>query len=104
MATADNGNVASITNNINSARTQTFTYDELNRVSTAKTQATSGTYAWGLSFGYDAWAYLLNATVIQGSAPPLRGRTSGALNQPQSKSQAIHFYLPRVYAFLFSDI
>ena len=33
--------------------------------------ATSGTYAWGLSFGYDAWANLLTATVTQGSAPML---------------------------------
>ena len=58
-SSANNGNVASITNNRNTARSQTFTYDELNRVSTAQSQATSGTYAWGLSFGYDPWANLI---------------------------------------------
>jgi RHS repeat-associated protein len=68
---ADNGNAASITNNINTARSQSFTYDELNRVSTANTQATTGTYAWGLKFGYDAWANLLSATTTQGSATNL---------------------------------
>jgi len=65
---ADNGNVQSIANNITSARSQTYTYDELNRVSTAKTTATSGTYAWGLAFTYDPWANLLSASVTQGSA------------------------------------
>jgi RHS repeat-associated protein len=68
---ADNGNAASITNNINNARSQSFTYDELNRVLTAKTQATTGTYAWGLNYSYDAWANLLSATTTQGSATNL---------------------------------
>ncbi len=45
--------------------------DELNRISTAVTQATTGLYAWGLSFGYDPWANLLNVSVTQGSAFPL---------------------------------
>ncbi len=46
LGIADNGNATSITNNINTARSQSFTYDELNRVLTAKTLATSGTYSW----------------------------------------------------------
>jgi RHS repeat-associated protein len=71
LGAGNNGNVVSITNNITPARSQTFTYDELNRISTAKTQATSGTYAWGLSFGYDAWGNHLNETVTQGSANAL---------------------------------
>jgi RHS repeat-associated protein len=65
---ADNGNVQSVANNITTARSQSYTYDELNRVSTAKTSATSGTYSWGLQFGYDPWANLLSASVTQGSA------------------------------------
>ena len=75
---ADNGNVQSIANNINTARSQTYTYDELNRVSTAKTTATSGTYSWGLQFGYDPWANLLSASVIQGSAYSLSVTADGA--------------------------
>ncbi len=75
--TTNNGNVASITNNITTARSQSYTYDALNRVSTAQTVATSGTYAWGLSFGYDAWANLLTATVTQGSAYTLSVSATG---------------------------
>jgi hypothetical protein len=44
--TANNGNVQTIANNITAGRSQTFTYDELNRVTSALTQATSGTYCW----------------------------------------------------------
>jgi len=68
---SNNGNVASITNNRNAGRTQLFTYDYMNRVATAKTQATSGTDCWGQSFGYDRYANLLNANVTQCSAPSL---------------------------------
>ncbi len=63
---ANNGSVARVTNTLDSARTQTFTYDHLNRVSTAAVPA-----AWGLSFGYDVWGNLLSQTVTQGSAPML---------------------------------
>jgi RHS repeat-associated protein len=77
LGSTNNGNVASIANNINTARSQTYTYDALNRVSTAQTVATSGTYAWGLSFGYDAWANLLTATVTQGSAYTLSVAATG---------------------------
>jgi RHS repeat-associated protein len=74
---ADNGNAASISNNINTARSQSFLYDELNRISTAKTQATTGTYAWGLKYGYDAWANLLSESVTQGSAYTLSVAATG---------------------------
>lgn len=66
LATGNNGNVFQIQNNIDSARTQTFTYDELNRVKTAEVPT-----AWGLSFGYDVWANFLTQTVTKGSAPML---------------------------------
>lgn len=71
LGSGNNGNVTSITNNINNARNQSFTYDELNRIKTAVTQATTGQYAWGLSFAYDPWANLQTASVTQGSAPAL---------------------------------
>jgi len=67
----NNGNVVQIKNNLTADRTQNFTYDALNRIQTAKTQATTGTYAWGLQFGYDPWANLLSASVTQGNPPML---------------------------------
>jgi len=71
LGTADNGNVTGITNNRDTTRSQNFTYDVLNRLATAATQATTGANAWGLQFGYDAWGNLLTEAVTQGSAPIL---------------------------------
>ena len=53
------GHVNTITNNLNSSRSQSFAYDHLNRIVTAGTTATSGTYCWGYQYNYDAWANLL---------------------------------------------
>lgn len=53
------GHVASVTNNLNSSRTQSFTYDQVNRIISAGTSATTGTYCWGYQFSYDgAWGNL----------------------------------------------
>jgi RHS repeat-associated protein len=60
--TANNGNVSAITNNRAAGRSQSFTYDELNRLKSAYTQTTSGADCWGLEFGYDIWANLLSAS------------------------------------------
>ena len=59
-----NGNVSTYTNNLVAGRPQSFTYDALNRVSTAVSQATSGTYCWGQSFAYDRYGNLttINST------------------------------------------
>jgi RHS repeat-associated protein len=46
-------------------RTQNFTYDSLNRVATAQSQATSGPDCWGQSYGYDPWANLLSETTTR---------------------------------------
>jgi RHS repeat-associated protein len=58
----DNGNVGTITNNIDNMRSQTFTYDTLNRLLTAQTNATystSPTKCWGEQYSYDPWGNLL---------------------------------------------
>jgi RHS repeat-associated protein len=64
LGTADNGNVTGITNNRDTTRSQSFTYDALNRIATAQTQTTGVTIpnsnCWGLTFGYDAWGNLLS--------------------------------------------
>lgn len=68
---ANNGNVASVTNNLNTGRTATYTYDERNRIKTAASQATSGPDCWGQTFAYDAQTNLPTITVQQCSAPTL---------------------------------
>jgi len=60
LGAENNGNVTSVTNNITPGRSQSYTYDELNRISTAVAQATSGQFCWGQDFTYDAWANLTN--------------------------------------------
>jgi YD repeat-containing protein len=74
---SDNGNVSTITNNLtkntpSTDRSQSFTYDVLNRVATAATVATTGTMCWGEQYGYDAWGNLL---LMSGISPTYNGCT-----------------------------
>jgi RHS repeat-associated protein len=61
----NNGDVISVADNLNPARTQSFTYDPLNRLATA-TETN-----WALSYAYDAYGNLLQQNVTAGSAPSL---------------------------------
>ncbi len=52
----NNGNVMNITNNVDSTRTQSFAYDQLNRLvsaATSSTYATSPAHCWGEAYVYD---------------------------------------------------
>jgi RHS repeat-associated protein len=65
----NNGNVTQIANNFDSHRTQSFTYDSLNRIATASTLGTNTSFngladCWGEQFGYDAWGNLLSITGV----------------------------------------
>ena len=53
------GHVFSVTNNLNVSRSQSFTYDQVNRITSAGTNATTGAYCWGYQYSYDAWGNLL---------------------------------------------
>jgi RHS repeat-associated protein len=57
LGTADNGVVYQIVNGLDGNRSQTFTYDNLNRIVTAYT--TTGTN-WGEAYTTDAWGNLTN--------------------------------------------
>ncbi len=55
------GHVFSITNNLDGTRSQTFSYDQLNRITAAQTTSTFATspgHCWGETYGLDAWANL----------------------------------------------
>jgi RHS repeat-associated protein len=70
LSAGDNGNVVSVTNNLDATRSQTFAYDPLNRLSVAQTTSTYSTspaHCWGESFGYDAWGNLLSIGVASTS-------------------------------------
>ncbi|MGB0036065.1 MAG: RHS repeat-associated core domain-containing protein [Candidatus Acidiferrales bacterium] len=62
----NNGNAIQITNNKDGTRTQQFTYDQVNRILTGKTNATSGSNCWGESFTYDQWANLTSIGAVSG--------------------------------------
>lgn len=65
----NNGNVMGVADNLIPGRTQAFSYDSLNRISTAQTSATSGADCWAQSFGYDAWGNLLTETPTRSGCP-----------------------------------
>jgi len=55
------GHVYAITNNLDTTRSQTFTYDQLNRITgalTSSTHATSPAHCWGETYALDAWGNL----------------------------------------------
>ncbi|MGB9334589.1 MAG: hypothetical protein WCB14_06240, partial [Candidatus Acidiferrales bacterium] len=53
------GHVFSIANNLNSSRSQNFAYDQVNRIISAGTAATTGSFCWGYQFSYDPYGNLL---------------------------------------------
>jgi RHS repeat-associated protein len=65
------GHVFSITNNLDSTRSQNFTYDQLNRIASAlttSTHATSPSHCWGETYALDAWANLNSIAATTNSA------------------------------------
>lgn len=75
----NNGNLATLTNNKSgqSGRSVTYTYDTLNRVATAATTGSSGSFCWGQNFGYDRYSNLLTVGVTKCSAPSLNLTVDG---------------------------
>jgi hypothetical protein len=75
---ANNGNISSITNNLNTGRSQSFTYDNMNRLASAQSQATTGADCWGDSYGYDRYGNLLTMTVTKCTAQNLSVSVDGS--------------------------
>src|SRR6266700_2216183 len=78
FGTNDNGNVWGLTNDKDSNRSVTYTYDALNRLASAVTPNTDCTVLpsgitrnWGETFTIDPWGNLTNRTVSKCSAEPL---------------------------------
>jgi RHS repeat-associated protein len=61
---ADNGNLAGITNDRNSNRSQTYVYDAVNRITSAATLPACTANCWNLAFTLDEWA---NLTAVAGT-------------------------------------
>jgi len=63
LGSGDNGNVISITNNRDTTRNQSFTYDQVNRILSGQTSSTSGSNCWGETYSYDQWANLQSISI-----------------------------------------
>jgi len=54
----NNGNIISIVANEDATRTQTFTYDALNRITSGYSAGATGAYSWGETYAIDPWGNL----------------------------------------------
>jgi RHS repeat-associated protein len=79
FGSGDNGNVQSITNCVTTSRSQSFTYDALNRIETGQSSGTQ----WGEMYTIDAWGNLTNRGGISGKTnyEPLNAAPATPLNQ-----------------------
>src|SRR5262249_14588519 len=69
LGASDNGDVTAITNYRDGTRSQSFTYDALNRLSSASSQANTGTFSWGEIYSIDPWGNL--------QISPMPGKANG---------------------------
>lgn len=67
--TGDNGQIQTVTDNVDSSRTANYTYDPWARLKTAQTNGTTPTPAWGLSFTYDRYGNRTAQSVTLGTTP-----------------------------------
>jgi len=68
--TVNDGQITQITDSVNNGRTVSYTYDALNRLSSAQTVGAPVSYPqWGLSWTYDQYGNRTAQTVTAGSAP-----------------------------------
>ena len=80
---ADNGSLISVTNHLVPDRSQSFSYDQLNRVITGQTAATFSSdpsVCWGQLFSYDATGNWSNLLKIDGVSSAYNNCNQGTLN------------------------
>ena len=78
---SNNGQLASITDNVDSGRSLTFGYDALNRLSSALSTGSTTYPQWGLSFTYDRYGNRTAQTVTAGTAVSNSVAVNGATNR-----------------------
>jgi RHS repeat-associated protein len=94
----NNGNVIGITNDIDPTRSQTYSYDNLNRITMGGTAATSGTNCWGEQFVTDAWGNITSRTL------PTSYSSSCAYETPFSYTIANNNQLPSGSGFAYDAV
>ncbi len=77
----NNGQITSITDNVVSGRTASYTYDALHRLKTAVTVGGGGYNQWGLSWTYDRYGNRTAQSVTAGTGPSNSVTISTATNR-----------------------
>ena len=75
----NNGNLISIANNKDPNRSQSFTYDSLNRLTSGASATNTGTSSWGENYSTDAWGNL--------QISPMSGKAHGGNFQLSGNQQ-----------------
>jgi RHS repeat-associated protein len=87
MSGQNNGNVTSITNALNTNLSESFTYDNLDRINTAATSSSTASGCWGQSYGTvgglsdDRWSNLTQVATTECSTTTLGATASATTNQ-----------------------
>jgi YD repeat-containing protein len=89
---SNNGQIASITDNVASGRTVNYTYDSLNRLSTAVTTGSAQDPQWGLSWSYDRYGNILSQTRTHGYLAPEYSVNIDASTNRISSMNSFTFY------------
>jgi RHS repeat-associated protein len=64
----NNGEILTVTNNVDTGRTENNSFDDLGRIISSLSQATSGADCWGQNFTFDEVANLKNISIAQCSS------------------------------------
>jgi RHS repeat-associated protein len=71
----DNGQIRGITDNVVSARSTSYQYDQLGRLQTGQTVDLQSANTWKLNYAYDRYGNLLDQTAVGGTAAMPTGAT-----------------------------
>jgi RHS repeat-associated protein len=75
-AGSNNGQIQSITDNVDNGRSETFSYDNLARLKNATTTGSTGYPQWGLQWTYDAYGNRLHQDMSAGCVAPMNCPTN----------------------------
>jgi RHS repeat-associated protein len=77
----NNGQITTITDGVDSGRTVNYTFDALNRITSAVTNGSTTYPQWGLSWGYDRYGNRPSQTVTAGSGPSISVSVDATTNR-----------------------
>src|SRR6267143_252479 len=76
--TANNGQIQSITDNVDNGRSATYTYDAWSRLKTAATTGSAAYPTWGLTWSYDRYGNRKQESILSGCSAPMSCATNSA--------------------------